>query len=128
MVNYYQYWKEGIKMVDFGEQIRALRLNAGLTQQQLANKLGITKSTVSYYEQAVRFPSTDVIISLAEVFHITTDQLLGLEPKSQALDVTDLSEEDIEFLQNAVKLLRRKNNEREAARRKAEGRRLEDRE
>lgn len=115
-------------MVDFGEQIRALRLNAGLTQQQLANKLGITKSTVSYYEQAVRFPSTDVIISLAEVFHITTDQLLGLEPKSQALDVTDLSEEDIEFLQNAVKLLRRKNNEREAARRKAEGRRLEDRE
>lgn len=105
-------------MVDFGEQIRALRQNAGLTQQQLADKLGVTKSTVSYYEQAVRFPSTDVIVNLAEVFHITTDQLLGLEPKSQTLDVTDLPEEDIEFLQNAVDLLRRKNNEREAAKRK----------
>lgn len=115
-------------MVDFGEQIRALRQGAGLTQQQLADKLGVTKSTVSYYEQAVRFPSTDVIISLAEVFHVTTDQLLGLEPKSQTLDVTDLPEEDIEFLQNAVELLRRKNNEREAARRKSEARRLEDRE
>lgn len=114
-------------MVDFGEKIRALRQAAGLTQQQLADKLGVTKSTVSYYELAVRFPSTDVIISLAEAFHVTADYLLGLEPKTQTLDVTDLPEEDIAFLQNAVDLLRRKKNEREAARRKAEDRRLEDR-
>lgn len=105
-------------MVDFGEQLRALRQAAGLTQQQLADKLGVTKSTVSYYELAVRFPSTDVIVSLAEVFHVTTDHLLGLESKAQTIDVTDLSEEDIEFLQNAVELLRRKNNERERSRRK----------
>lgn len=107
-------------MVDFGEKLKALRQEAGLTQKQLADKLGVTKSTVSYYEAAFRFPSTDVIVNLAEVFHITTDYLLGLESKRQTLDVTDLPDEDIEFLQNAARLLRRKNNERETPRKHKE--------
>lgn len=105
-------------MVDFGEKLKALRQDAGLTQKQLADKLGVTKSTVSYYELAFRFPSTDVIVNLAEVFHVTTNHLLGLENKRQTIDVTDLPYEDIEFLQNAIELLRRKNNEREISHRK----------
>lgn len=109
-------------MVDFGEKLKALRQDAGLTQQQLADKLGVTKSTVSYYEAAFRFPSTEVIVNLAEVFHVTTDHLLGLESKAQTLDVTDLPDEDIEFLQNAVKLLRRKNRERETPRKNKDNR------
>lgn len=105
-------------MADFGTVLKELRARAGLTQQQLADKLRMSKATVSYYEQSLRSPSPEMLIKIAGVFHVTTDHLLGLESKSQTLDVTDLSEEDIEFLQNAVDLLRRKNNEREAARRK----------
>lgn len=115
-------------MADFGTILKELRARAGLTQQQLADKLRLSKATVSYYEQALRSPSPEVLIKLAEAFHVTTDYLLGLESKRRILDVSDLSDEDIGFLQLTAELLRRKNTEREAVRRKSEVRRLEDRE
>ncbi len=99
-------------MVDFGEKLKALRQEAGLTQKQLADKLGVTKSTVSYYELTLRYPSTDVIVSLAEAFHVSTDYLLGVEKKQQTIDVTGLPDEDIEFLEHAASLLRKKNLDR----------------
>lgn len=43
-------------MVDFGNRLKQLRLAAGLTQKQLADKLRITKSVVSYYELQERSP------------------------------------------------------------------------
>lgn len=115
-------------MADFGTVLKELRARAGLTQQQLADKLRMSKATVSYYEQSLRSPSPEMLIKIAGVFHVTTDYLLGLEGKRQTLDVTDLADEDITFLKNAVELLRSKNKERETARRKSEVRRSEDRE
>ena len=97
-------------MVDFGLKLKELRQNAGLTQKQLADRLWLSKATVSYYEQSLRYPSPEVLVKLAEIFHVTTDYILGIEEKKQTIDVTDLSDEDIEFLENAVKLLRKKNS------------------
>lgn len=105
-------------MVDFGTTLKELRRRAGLTQNELADKLGLSKATVSYYEQSLRSPSPEMLVKIAGAFHVTTDYLLGLESKRQTLDITDLSYEDVSFLQSAVELLRRKNNERETARRK----------
>lgn len=99
-------------MVDFGETLKKLRLDAGLTQKQLADRLWLSKATVSYYEQSVRYPSPEVLVKLARVFHVTTDFLLGIEEKKQTLDVTDLTDDDILFLQNAISLLRSKNIEK----------------
>ena len=99
-------------MVDFGETLKKLRLDAGLTQKQLADRLWLSKATVSYYEQSVRYPSPEVLVKLACVFHVSTDFLLGIENKKQTLDVTDLTDEDIQFLQNAITLLRNKNVEK----------------
>ena len=45
-----------MNMVDFGNRLKQLRLAAGLTQKQLADKLRITKSVVSYYELQERSP------------------------------------------------------------------------
>lgn len=98
-------------MVDFGEKLKELRLKAGLTQKQLADKLWLSKATVSYYEQSLRYPSPEMLIKLSGVFHVSTDYLLGIEDKKQTLDVTDLADEDIQFLKNAVELLRKKNLE-----------------
>lgn len=100
-------------MRDFGTKLKELRRRAGLTQKELADKLGLSKAAVSYYEQSLRYPSPEMLIKVAGVFHVTADFLLGLEDKKQTLDITDLSDEDITFLQNAADLLRRKNNERE---------------
>lgn len=112
-------------MVDFGGTLKKLRLDAGLTQKQLADRLWLSKATVSYYEQSVRYPSPEVLVKLAGVFHVTTDFLLGIENKKQTLDVTDLTDEDIQFLQNAISLLRSKNVEKSYPRVKKREREIE---
>lgn len=109
-------------MADFGNTLKELRRCAGLTQKDLADKLGLSKAAVSYYEQSIRSPSPEMLIKIAGVFHVTTDHLLGLESKRQTLDITDLPDEDIEFLQNAAELLRRKNNEREISHKRKDDR------
>ncbi|MCM1006597.1 MAG: helix-turn-helix domain-containing protein [Ruminococcus flavefaciens] len=98
-------------MVDFGTTLKELRQSAGLTQKQLAEKLWLSKATVSYYEQSLRYPSPEILVKLSNVFHVSTDYLLGIEDKKQTLDVTGLPDEDIRFLEDAVSLLRKKNQD-----------------
>ena len=96
-------------MVNFGDTLKNLRLQAGMTQKQLAERLWLSKATVSYYEQSVRYPSPEVLVKLSKIFHVSTDYLLGIKDKEQTLDITDLKEEDIQFLQDTIQLLRKKN-------------------
>lgn len=96
-------------MVDFGTTLKELRRRAGLTQKELADRLWVSKATVSYYEQSVRCPSPEILVKISGVFHVSTDYLLGLEDKKQTLDVTDLPDEDIELLNKTIELLRKKN-------------------
>ena len=95
-------------MVNFGEKLRALRKAAGMTQTDLANRLHITKSVVSYYELLERSPSPDVLIKLADIFHVTTDYLLGITHRKM-LDVSDLSDDDVRLLMLTIETLRKKN-------------------
>lgn len=97
-------------MVNFGDILKNLRTNAGLTQTELAKKLGVTKSVVSYYELQERTPSPDVLIRLAEIFHVSTDYLLGVKPL-KTIDVSDLTDDDIKLLLITIETLRKKNNE-----------------
>lgn len=92
--------------MNFGEKLRELRKSQKLTQQQLADRLGVAKSVVSYYESGDRFPSYDVMVKIAHTFHVTTDYLLDVERK-RVLDVSDLSEENIAVLQTVADALRK---------------------
>ncbi len=96
-------------MVNFGDMLKNLRTNAGMTQTELANRLGITKSVVSYYELQERTPSPDVLIRLAGIFRVTTDYLLGIDHKKM-IDVSDLTDEDMKFLLITIETLRKKNS------------------
>lgn len=96
-------------MVNFGERLKELRQNAGLTQKQLADKIWVTKASISYYEQSERNPSPEVLMKLANAFHVTTDYLLGIENKQHYIDVSDLLPEDIEFIHHTITLLKKKN-------------------
>lgn len=96
-------------MVDFGQRLKELRIKSGLTQNQLADRIGVTKSVVSYYELHERTPSPEVLVKLASIFHCSTDFLLGLE-KQQTLDISGLDAEDIRLLQHTIDVLKRKNN------------------
>lgn len=99
-------------MQNFGKRIKELRLKAGLTQQQLAERIWVSKAAISNYELYERNPSPEILIKLAKVFHVSTDYLLGIETESQVLDVSGLTDEDIQLLENTTALLRKKNMER----------------
>lgn len=93
--------------MDFGFRLKKMRKQAGLTQQQLAFQLGITKSVVSFYELQTRTPSPDVLAKLAIIFHVTTDYLLGLDNR-EMIDVSGLKESDISALRSLANSLRSK--------------------
>ena len=94
--------------MNFGILLKQLRKEQKLTQQ-LAERLGVAKSVVSYYESGDRDPSYDVLIKIARTFHVTTDYLLNIERK-RVLDVSDLSEGDIAVLITVADALRKKNS------------------
>lgn len=96
-------------MVDFGKKLKQLRTQSGLSQKQLADQIGVTKSVVSYYELQERYPSPDVLIKLAGIFHVTSDYLLGIETR-RMLDVSDLNNDEISMLQHVLDVLRRNKN------------------
>ena len=80
-------------MVDFGERLKTLRQSKGLTQQQLSEKLGLTKSVISAYETNMRLPSYNVLKHIPAIFGVTTDYLLGMN-RAKVIDASLLSESD----------------------------------
>jgi transcriptional regulator with XRE-family HTH domain len=96
-----------VNTIEFGIKLKSLRNSQKLTQQQLADRLGVAKSVVSYYESGDRYPSYDILVKIARIFHVTTDYLLDIERK-RILDVSDLSEKDISVVITVANVLRRK--------------------
>ncbi len=95
-------------MVNFGDKLKALRIERKLTQKQLADQVGVTISTISSYESGSRYPSYDILISLSRIFHVSTDYLLGLE-KAKTVDVNGLSDREIEVIRRLISLLKDRN-------------------
>ena len=92
-------------MVDFGTRLRELRTARGWTQAQLSARLGVTKSVVSAYETAMRYPSYDILIRIAALFGVTADYLLGIDA-GRTLDITGLSDEHVALVRQLVDALR----------------------
>lgn len=93
--------------MNFGIKLKTLRTGQKLTQQQLADRIGVAKSVVSYYESGDRYPSYDVLVRIARIFHTTTDYLLDVS-KDSVVDVTGLSEEDIAVVRTVAEALKNK--------------------
>ena len=94
--------------MDFGSNLKELRTQNGLTQLQLATRLGVTKSVVSFYERQERTPSPDILRKLAAVFHVSSDFLLGIDTVKR-LDISGLDDNDIQLVSKLVDSLRKKN-------------------
>lgn len=62
-----------------GQRINALRISLGWSQVQLAEKLNISKQTVSNWENENIQPSIEMLIRLSKLFHVSADYLLGLD-------------------------------------------------
>lgn len=95
-------------MVEFGNRLRQLRKDRKLTQQQLAELIGVKNGVISFYELGDRIPSPEVLRKLALALHVTTDYLLGIE-RTATLDATGLDEQDRLVVQMMIGRLREKN-------------------
>lgn len=69
-----KYWEETTVL---GDIIKTLRLSNHYTQEDLAQKLKISKSTIGMYEQNRRSPDLETLLKLSDIFQVSTDYLLG---------------------------------------------------
>ena len=70
-------------MIDFnmekmGQRIKELRTDLGISQKELASRVGVAQNTIAQYEKGTANTSLDILFKLARVFNITADYLLGL--------------------------------------------------
>lgn len=82
-------------------KLKLLRIEAGKSQEQLANELGISRSCLANYETGNRQPDNDMLIRMADRFSVLTDYLLDRAQYRQ-LDLT--MQEIDEFVQIKYKL------------------------
>ena len=66
-------------MNHIGQKIRELRRKNDLTQEKMAEFLGITCQSVSKWETDTTYPDLAMIVPLARLLHVTTDELLGMD-------------------------------------------------
>ena len=88
-------------------RIKLLRDQRGMTQTELAKRLGITRSRVNAWEMGISVPSTQYIVELARLFKVSTDYLLGVA-SSATVNVSGLTEKDIQLVCALVEHLREK--------------------
>jgi len=55
------------KIREFGERLKKERLSLGMTQQQLSDRLGVTKTTLGRYERGIRSPEIELVIEMEEI-------------------------------------------------------------
>ncbi len=89
-------------MNDIGSRLKKLRNTRRLTQKQVSEITGISRSTIALYETNERLPSINKLISFARVYHTSLDYICGLS-YSEILIMDNLSEhtqEKINYLIN----------------------------
>ena len=64
-------------MINIGPLITMLRKECNMTQKDLADHLNLSTGTISNYENSVHYPDLVTVNNLADLFHVTTDYLLG---------------------------------------------------
>ena len=89
------------------DTIKLLRETAGLSQTALAKKLGVTRSAVNAWEMGLSIPTAQYIVALSQLFHVSTDYLLGLDTK-EAIYIDQLSSEEKNLLYSMIDYFNKK--------------------
>lgn len=87
----------------FGERLKSVREKSGLSQETLANELGVSKGALCYYEKGKRVPDIAFLEKVSMYFNIPFDYFMGLSDATKPVNAYDtsrtgLSEDTIEYL------------------------------
>lgn len=91
------------------DRLIELREKNHLSQSAVASRLGVTSALISAYEKKERNPSIDKLIALADIYHTSTDYILGrtvTDPCSTIIEVRDLSDAKIRLLRELVEIMK----------------------
>ena len=91
--------------MNLAEKINELRKKNNLTQEMLADTLGVTAQAVSKWERGVANPDLYLIPTLAEVFGVTADELLGISSRNEGLNINEKLEQRVLYLERLVGML-----------------------
>lgn len=81
---------------DFGYRLRELRESKSLTQSQAAERLHLSKTTISGYENNIKTPSLETLTKMAVFYGVSADYILGLESRRMLpIDGLTASQEEI---------------------------------
>ena len=83
--------------MNIGKTIKELRIKNEMTQNELANMLGVSMQAVSRWETNITFPDITLLPIIANLFHVTTDELLGVNSFKQDECIKQIINESKEF-------------------------------
>ena len=84
------------------DRIKQLREQAGYSQAQLAKRLDVTRSSVNAWEMGLSMPTTQYVVTLAKLFNVSADYLLGLTASSSIV-LDGYTQEEIELLYKLIR-------------------------
>ena len=97
--------KEGFIMI--ADRIKLLRQKNDMTQSDLARILGITRSSVNAWEMGISVPSTQYIIEMSRIFHVSTDYIMDVDTYA-TLSIKGLDDDEIRMVHALIEHFRNK--------------------
>lgn len=94
-----------MKYATMAERLTNLREHNHLSQSDVAHRLKVSPALISAYESNERKPSLERLVALADIYHVSTDYILGRTLKNDAsiiVDVSNLTETQIKIVQDLI--------------------------
>lgn len=88
------------------ENIRRLRMARNISQVDLAKALGVTKQSISNWENNNIQPSIDMLIRICDYFRVTTDYMLGLEERNY-IEISGLTDYELAHITAIIDNIRK---------------------
>lgn len=84
--------RERVKLRSFGDKLKKIRIQYGMTQDNFADEMNISLDTVKNWEQGYNYPSIDMLVSIAEYFNCDFDYLIGQQetPSKEYAHISDM--------------------------------------
>ena len=92
----------------FGEKLKTIRKSRNLTQLELSQRLGVSKGTVSAYEQGLSYPSIETLVKITSILNISSDYLLGISDEL-SFKLGGLNKEQMQTILQFVSLIENAN-------------------
>lgn len=84
-------------IIKTADRIKELRLNKDMSQADLARIMHVTRSSVNAWEMGISIPSTEKIVELSTIFHVSTDYIMGIDDR-KLIDVSNLSTAELDIV------------------------------